>query len=188
MRLFAFFAGLVLLGGLAAVITLPEASGTPYSAFRVVEGAGPARVGWVYHDDRKERFELVRGSRLWIYIRRPDLGQVFIIDGAAGTGEAVPIDEQRVDFSFWVGQLAVAPQGEATIDGETVTKFVTVDRHGDTRTYWLTDDGIPLRVESTFGVESSTTRLINLQRGPQPAHLFEVPDDIEIEAMKRHYD
>ena len=138
-------------------------------------------VGWVYHDDGKERFELVRGGRLRIYIRRPDLGEAFIIDAEARTGEVVPIDDRRVDFGFWrLRELAAEAQGQETINGETVTRFVAIDRYNKPQGYWLTDDGIPLQVVRTYGIESTTIRLINLQRGRQPGHIFEVPQGIEI--------
>lgn len=181
MRLFAFFAFLVLLGVAAAAVTLPGSSGPSYSAVYMIGGPGPAEGGRVYHDDGKERLELFSLRGLRIYIRRPDLGQVFIINPHNRTGKALPIDHPRADFGFWrLRDLPAEAQEQETMDGETVTKYVAIDRYNKPQGYWLTGDGIPLQVVRTAGIETVTIRLIDLQRGSQPAHLFEVPDDIEM--------
>src|SRR3546814_7573436 len=68
--------------------------------------------------------------------------------------------------------------GRETIGGEAVTKYrIEAGEGGESYTVliWATDDGIALRMEGATAEGGFEMQLSDLERGPQPADLFEVP-------------
>jgi len=75
------------------------------------------------------------------------------------------------------------PVGHETINGIATTKYAvdkTVPEGKGEGTVWLSDSGIPMRLDATFTRTSGRVtkvhwELNNVQLGPQPASLFETP-------------
>ena len=80
-------------------------------------------------------------------------------------------------------RLTRRPVGHETVNGVATTKYAideTVpEGHGE-GALWLSDDGIPMRLDGTFTRTSGRVghlhwELHNVKLGPQPAALFEMP-------------
>jgi hypothetical protein len=82
-------------------------------------------------------------------------------------------------------RLTRKPVGRETVDGIATTKYAideTVpEGHGE-GSLWLSDNGIPMKLDGTFTRTSGRVahlhwELTHVQFGPQPASLFEAPHD-----------
>src|SRR3546814_17448369 len=76
--------------------------------------------------------------------------------------------------------------GRGTVGGEAVTKYrIEAGEGGESYTVliWATDDGIALRMEGATAEGGFEMQLSDLERGPQPADLFEVPAGMQIMAV-----
>jgi hypothetical protein len=82
-------------------------------------------------------------------------------------------------------RLTRRPVGRETVDGLATTKYAideTVpEGHGE-GFLWLSDNGIPMRLDGSFTRTSGRVahlhwELTHVQLGPQPASLFEAPHD-----------
>lgn len=188
MRLFAFVFSLAVCAATAATAApdwlRPDAA---YSATRVMKAGGHEISGPLHYDSGKERFEMSMEGSQQIMIRREDKDLLYVImpqmgmgmEMSLGGGKAMPSAD---DYA------ALEPEeiGRETLNGEDVTKYrVTAKDAGQSHTVfvWATDDGIPLRVEGESGEGRFEMELTDLQRGPQPAELFEVPAGIQLMAM-----
>jgi hypothetical protein len=82
-------------------------------------------------------------------------------------------------------KLTRKPEGHETIDGVATTKYAideTVPEGHGAGFLWLSDSGIPMRLDGTFTRTSGRVaklrwELTNVHLGPQPAALFEAPHD-----------
>ena len=188
MRFFAAF--LCLLVSLAAFPAVaadwlrPDAA---YSATRTIRGGGQQISGPVYHDHGKDRFEVTAEGQRQVMIRRPDTQRLYMIMPAMGMGMEMNLGSpQAMPSADDYSDLKPKKIGEETLDGEAVTKFRVQDKAAGqdyTVFIWVTDDGIPLRMEGSSAEGSFEMVLSGLQRGPQPAELFEVPAGIQMMAM-----
>ena len=103
-----------------------------------------------------------------------------------GEGIALSVDISVEGIHFLREWLEPEEIGRETLNGEDVTKYrVTAKDAGQSYTVfvWTTDDGIPLRVEGESAEGRFEMQLTDLQRGPQPVELFEVPAGIQLMAM-----
>ena len=62
--------------------------------------------------------------------------------------------------------------GDESVNGRTAVKYETTSAHGDTGYFWLAPK---LRFPVKWQGKNSGGELRNIQEGPQPASLFEVP-------------
>jgi hypothetical protein len=158
---------------------------TAYSATGT-RRAGNMEVSGPYaYDHGKERFEATRQGGRQILIRRPDLDVLYSIAADEGVGQIsglgatefgmVPMTDQEVSL--------LEELGREVLDGEEVTKYELVQRSVKVW-FWRTDDGIPLRIVGSGEGEKAYIqfefRLTDLERGPQPAALFELPPGTRI--------
>ena len=73
--------------------------------------------------------------------------------------------------------------GQDVIAGEQTTKYKVAGNEGTgpyTVFFWMTDDGITMRTEGSSSESSFEMHLDGLQRGAQPAALFEVPAGVQL--------
>src|SRR3546814_8781081 len=108
---------------------------------------------------------------------RPEMGMSMemVFDGSNGMPSAG-------DYA----DLQPEELGRETIGGEAVTKYrIEAGEGGESYTVliWATDDGIALRMEGATAEGGFEMQLSDLERGPQPAALFEVPAGMQIMAV-----
>jgi hypothetical protein len=180
MRHFSLF---ILVSALA--VSLPAAAAEwfrpdlAYSATRTLRVFGQELIGPLYYDHGMERFEVTVKGKRHIYILRPDLGLSFRIFPDQGRGQ-----QRSFEDGFGLPTLRAEDEERLTAvgtemrQGEEAAKYRLDDPSG-TGWIWLTSDGIPLRLLSEADELEFDIFLTDVQRGPQPAHLFEVPDGID---------
>ncbi len=158
-----------------------------YSATRTIRGGGQEISGPVYHDHGKDRFEVTAEGQRQVMIRRPDTQRLYMIMPAMGMGMEMSLGgPQAMPSADDYSDLKPEKISEETLDGEAVTKFRVQDKAAGqdyTVFIWVTDDGIPLRMEGSSAEGRFEMVLSDLQRGPQPAELFEPPAGIQMMAM-----
>ena len=154
-----------------------------YSATRTLRAGGHEISGPLHYDGGKERFEMSLEGQQQVMIRREDRNLLYVVMPQMGMGMEMQIGSREAMPS--AGDYAdMQPEtlGRETVAGEEATKYrVVVD--GATVHIWASDDGIPLRMDGEGPEGSFTMELSDLQRGPQPADLFEVPAGIQLMTM-----
>lgn len=158
-----------------------------YSATRTLRAQGQEVSGPLHHDHGKERFEMAVEGQRQVMISRPDAQRLYMIMPEMGMGMEMKLDApQALPSADDYADLQPEKLGEETLDGESVTKYRVQDQAGGqdyTVFIWVTDDGIPLRMEGAGPQGGFEMVLSDLQRGPQPADLFEPPAGIQMMAM-----
>jgi hypothetical protein len=158
-----------------------------YSATRTMRAAGHEVSGPLHHDHGKERFEMSVDGQRQVMIRRPDVQRLYMIMPDMGMGMEMSLEApQAMPSADDYSELKPEKVGEETLDGEAVTKYRIEDNSGGqegTVFIWVTGDGIPLRMEGSTPEGSFEMVTSDLQRGPQPANLFEPPAGIQMMAM-----
>jgi hypothetical protein len=181
MRLAALFALLftfvTALPATAADLLPPEIS---FSATRTLKAKGVQASGPYAQADGNERwFATIKGKQR-LLIRRPDLNLTYAIDPGRGVGKETPLGDSLVFPPFDDAYRdRLQDLGRETMDGEEVTRYEIVDRKG-TITFWITDDGIPMRILGAGAGRQYDFLITDVKRGPQPAELFEVPAGVEM--------
>lgn len=173
--------------------TLPAAAAdwlrpdAAYSAIRTMRAAGQEITGPLHYDNGKERFEMAMQGQQQIMIRREDQKRIFMIMPQMGMGMEMPFaGPEAMPSADDYAELQPETLGREAIDGEEVTKYRVVSNEGGqsyTVLIWATDDGIPMRVEVSTAQGGFEMELSDLQRGPQPAELFELPAGIQMMDM-----
>ena len=179
----AIAAGLVfaiLAAAPAAALTLGEAK-TGFSADRTLIVDGKTYQGRMWTMPGMERHEQNLNG----------IPAAFVLHGDTPLAELVlPELHTVVDFVlppelhlFADPRLTRKPVGHETINGVATTKYAideTVpEGHGE-GALWLSDDGIPMKLDGTFARISGKVahlhwELSHVKLGPQPGSLFEMP-------------
>ena len=176
-----------LLGGLVSGPTAADSWPTPeaaYQATRVMDAGGMQMSGRLYHDRGKERWEVQMQGMTQVMLLRPDLDKMFML---------MPEMNIAMEMPFAFGANIPTPEryagnapevvGREVIAGEETTKYKFEGDDGTgpyTVLYWLTDDGITLRTEGSSPQGSFAMHLEGLDRGDQPAALFELPAGVQV--------
>ena len=188
MRLYGIaFCLALLLPGAAAAAPGWISSDVAYSATRTMTVGGQQIRGPLHYDSGKERFVMSMDGAEQIMIRRDDRQRLYIVMPDMGMAMEMAFDSSNAmpgpdDYA----DLQPEELGRETLAGEAVTKYrVAADEGGESYDVfvWATDDGIPLRMEGGSAEGSFEMVLSDLQRGPQPAELFEVPAGMQIMAV-----
>ncbi len=161
-----------------------------YSAVRVLESEqGSFRQRFHYAPDMT-RSEMNAGGDTVATITRDDLGVIWVL-----MGSSMYMETSMNDIEAYAENTEGSPDamevveytevGRERVDGYDTTKFRVraEDADGDELLgyYWVTDEGIPVRMEMDFYLESEkkqskvVVRLEDLVVGPQDPALFEVP-------------
>jgi len=158
-----------------------------YSATRTMRAGGQEVSGPLHYDSGKERFEMTVEGQQQVMIRREDRQAIYMVMPQMGMAMEMRMDGPEAPPSAGdYADLQPEEMGRETLDGEEVTKYrVAADDAGGSYTVfiWATDDGIPLRIEGSGDEGSFEMVLSDLQRGPQPADLFEVPAGVQMMQM-----
>jgi hypothetical protein len=173
-----------------ALLSVPAAAGswpTPNAAYqgtRVMNAEGMQMSGRLFHDHGKERWEVNMEGMTQVMIMRPDLEKMFMF---------MPEMNMAMEMPLTFGGNVPSPDryagsepevvGQEVIAGEQTTKYKV---EGDEGTgpymvfFWMTEDGITMRTEGSSAEGSFEMYLDGLQRGAQPAALFEVPAGVQL--------
>jgi len=178
----AFSLALALFSGPAAAGSWPTPQAA-YQATRVMSAGGIEMSGRLFHDHGKERWEVNMEGMTQVMIMRPDLEKMFMV---------MPDMNMAMEMPLASGGNMPTPDrypgsepevvGEETIAGEQTTKYKVEGDEGTgpyTVFFWMTDDGITMRTEGSSAEGSFAMYLDGLQRGEQPADLFELPAGVQ---------
>lgn len=159
----------------------PEAS---YSAVRVMRSGEMEMSGPVYHDNGKERWEISTQGTRQVMIRRPDQQRMLMMMPDMNMGMWMDLSQaqQMTSAEHYVDQQP-EKLGREKLGGEMTTKYRLVEeteRGPYTILFWVTDDGIPLRIEGSGEQGKFEMELSDLERGPQDPSLFETPEDLQL--------
>lgn len=158
-----------------------------YSATRVMKAGGHEISGPLYYDSGKERFEMTMEGAQQIMIRREDRQRLYMIMPQMAMGMEMRLDNpQAMPSPGDYAALEPEAVGREAVNGEEATKYRVVAKDaGQSYTVfvWASDDGIPLRIEGETTEGKFLMELTNLERGAQPAELFEVPAGVQLMAM-----
>jgi outer membrane lipoprotein-sorting protein len=164
-----------------AQLTQPKVS---FSATRVMNGNGVQMQGKYYYAPNKYRNDMEINGQNMTTIFRQDLDRVWNIMPAQKMYMEVPVGKfleqggATLEGSEFLEQEA---EGNETINGYRTTKYrVSVrDALGGTSSgfVWVTADMIPVKVDmTTQGGNQVTIELSDIEVGPQPDEVFDVPD------------
>ncbi len=146
-----------------------------YAATRTLRVPGKEARGPFHFDHGKERFEMTIRGVGQILIRRPDIGRSYVIMPDKAVGQDMPLGDPLVMLPLEESEKAQLEEvGREVLQGEDVTRYRLV-QPGGTGEFWVTDDGILMRVVGEGRGKRFEVFLTDLQRGPQPAELFEPP-------------
>ena len=167
--------------GLAGTASAAEMA-RQYSADMVMQAQGQTVRMRLYVDGGKARSELEMPSALQnqpvslriATIARPDLNTTYILYLDEQTYEERPLDPRDA-------QLAAAsdPNGTAqalgteTVHGQLCTKYQVTYENTTTWVWATQDEGLPVKLQLADG--SAVIEFTNVQKGPQPSSLFEIP-------------
>lgn len=181
---------LLLIATVIAALTLPGASAgwlepnAAYSAVRIMRSGGMEMRGPVHHDHGKERWEVSPQGMRQVMIRRPDQERMLMIMPDMNMGMELDLSQaERVPSAESYAAKQPDVLGREELDGEMTTKYRLVEdtaRGPFTMLFWVTDDGIPLRMEGSSAQGDFEMTLSELKRGPQDASLFEPPAGIQL--------
>jgi len=176
------------LGQLARAAEIPKPK-SDYSAdvrMRLADASGRESYeskGREYYSGGKRRREMSMMGHETILIERPDKKLVWSLMPATRSylefGEDAEGDDSMPD-PLGEDDVSLERIGSESVNGEQASKFrVTMD---DGRgTAWMTSDNILVRFEGTTTSEGRTMEIRidfeNIERGTQPAKLFERPAD-----------
>jgi len=167
-------------GAQAADWPRPQAS---FSATRVMASGGMQLSGPLYHDHGKERWERDAQGMQQVMIMRPDLQKAFMlmpqmnmaIEMALGDAPSVPSPE-----TYAQGEPVAV--GQESIAGEATTRYRSEGQSARgpfVMHFWVTADGIVMRMQGESPDGSLESRLEGLRRGPQDSALFELPPGVQ---------
>ena len=155
-----------------------------YSGTRSLRIGADEIVGPFHYDHGKVRFEWTMQGARQISLQRPDHQRMYMIVPEMGVGMEMELSRKNsVPGAELYADLPAESLGTETLYGETVTKYRLIDDRGapdNTMTVWVTHDGIPLRLVVSGSQGQFEATLQGLQRGPQAAELFELPEGVQI--------
>ncbi|HXP04098.1 MAG TPA: hypothetical protein VN808_08260 [Stellaceae bacterium] len=179
----AFFTGLaiaMLATATASAATLSDAK-VGFSADRLLVVNGKPYHGKMWNMPGKERHEQdLNGIPVAFVLRNDTPVGDLVLPKLHTTVEFVMPPELRL---FDDPRLVRKPVGHDLVNGITTTKYdveVTVPEGHGTGDLWLSDQGIPMKLDGTFTRASGRVatlhwELTHVHVGPQPPTLFEPP-------------
>lgn len=170
-------------GGIAVSIgratNIEGAEIPPFSADAQIETEEHQMTSHVYYQPGMVRDAMDMGGMEMVTIQRYDQGKVWVLMGHGMYMEkAIGQAEQAPEYKLIERTL----EGTETVDGVQTKKYKTVYEGPDGRFggfTWFTEDNIAIKgfiVSETKGEKQRLKwTMTNVQRGPQPDALFELP-------------
>lgn len=184
MRLFSVVLCLAVTLSTAAVASDWLNPDVAYSGTRTLRIGDQEITGQIHYDHGNERFEWALLGARQISLRRVDKGLFYMIDPQMDVGMEMELTRSNaIPGAELFADLRPEELGQESLYGENVTKYRLIDDSGrETNTVlaWVTEDGIALRLQVIGPKGHFETTLTNLERGPQPAELFELPEGIQV--------
>jgi len=158
-----------------------------YSATRVIESAGSRLELRENRAPGRYRMEFDAAGETLIYVMREAENEAYMLLPSVRIAMAVPSLQVR-ELSADVNVLEREEMGRETINGHEATRYRGKfrDPRGGVGEgyYWVTDEGIPVRIDMTYedadvGSVKVLMELQDLQVGAQDPALFAVPDDYQ---------
>lgn len=152
----------------------------PFSADAKLETEDMQADTRVYYQPGKVRDEMNYGGQNMVTIRRFDLDKVWMLMGQNMYMESTPDrpNDQAPEYRLVSREVV----GRETVNGMDTTKYKSVYESKDGKFggfTWYTDDNIAVKgfiISEEKGAEQRVRfELTNVQRGPQPDDLFEIP-------------
>ncbi|MEX0760608.1 MAG: hypothetical protein WD100_13590 [Tistlia sp.] len=170
-------AGAALLPGTA--LALPPVGETPYSGRFTMDIAGQPVTGTLYHSPDAERREMTVEGTGQVFILRPAAGEALMILPAAKMAMRIPLPpDPGLAAAEAFARLDPQAEGEETVAGEATTIYRT---SGEIEgRFWITDDGVVMRMETDTDRGRYTMELLDLERGAQDPALFELPPGVQV--------
>lgn len=161
-----------------------------YSADQVVETKDGVTTMTVYSTPTAERKEIKDGADAAIMIARYDKKVVWNLIPEEKIYMIIPMggaEDTSRDTDVTNYKIESTPMGEETLNGITVSKskILMTDPDGSRLGgfSWTTSDGIIVKLDAISvdkgGKNRMKLEMKNLQLGPQPKELFELPRDYE---------
>lgn len=156
-----------------------------FSAWRVMSADGLQVEGQYHYAPGKHRNEIEMEGQKMTSILREDLDMMWNVmpdqrmymELPIGSGQNSVPGNVGVEGSDVIESEAL---GSETVNGQNTTRYrVTVrTATGDTSSglLWVTDDMIPMKMDMTSNGTQVVMELRDIEIGPQPDALFEVPD------------
>ncbi len=168
---------LLTLPGVAAA--LPPVGETPFSGRFTMQVGGQEIAGEVFHSETAERREMQMQGAAQVIILRPLEAEVLVLMPQQNMAmrQALPHDPGLTSAEAFA-RLEPVEVGRESVNGESTTVYETSGRI-DGR-FWVTDDGIVMRMRTETGEGPLTMELLEVERGEQPAELFEVPEGMQV--------
>ena len=173
-----------------ALLSMPAAAGSwpvpnaAYKATRVIDSGGAQMSGLLFHDHGKERWEMSMEGMTHVMILRPDLEKIFLLMPQMNMAMEMPLTRGgSIPTPDRYSGIEPEIVGQEVIAGEQTTKYKVEGDEGTgpyTMFFWMTDDGITMRTQGSSAEGSFELRLDDLQRGEQPAALFELPAGVQV--------
>lgn len=180
----AVFALTITGAAFAAVLTPPQ---TGYSATRIVKAGGNEISGKVYAQNQNERWEMTVQGMRQVSILQHDAGRAYLYMPDMNMAMTLnTADAKKYGVSEIFTGIEAEEAGTDIVNGEQTTRYriPASERNQNTETMvWLTDDGIPVKVEGKGPQGPFSMTLEDLQRGQQDASLFKLPDGVTPMAM-----
>jgi hypothetical protein len=158
-----------------------------YAATRIIESPDGRLEIQEYRAPGRYRMEFQVEDETLIYVLQEDEGKAYMLLPSLQTAVAVPALKVR-EFSRQVEVLEREAAGRESVNGHDTSRYRA--RFRDPRGgvaeghYWLTDEGIPIRMDMTYqdpdiGDVDVLMELQNLEVGEQDPALFAVPEGYE---------
>ena len=175
----ALAVGLALLALPGAAGALPPVGETPFSGRFAMQVDGREIAGKVFHSEAAERREMQMQGETQVIILRPLEAEVLVLMPQQNMAmrQSLPNDPGLKSAEAFA-QLEPVEVGRESVNGESTTVYDTTKRI-DGR-FWVTDDGIVMRMRTETAQGPLTMELLEVARGAQPAELFEVPEGMQV--------
>lgn len=158
----------------------PDLSTASYRAEAVVTDDGRTMPVVLMRDGVRQRMEMSADGVQSAFITNAQTGETFIISTVGGQTRAMraSVGDFEDPALKWQGEISQTAQqvGPCSGAGQSGTEW-TRDSDGSVETVCVTSDGIILRASLDGETVWETTRV---ERGPQNAALFEVPEGVEV--------
>lgn len=138
-----------------------------------------------YHAPKKQRVEMAGPQGPMVMINRRDQGEpvAWMLMPSMKMVMTIPITQFTQQMGGEVKVIEQSKVGSETLDGHKVDKYKSIfeDAQGNRGGgfYWITQDGIPLKMDMVFKQGETKHRIMmqlkDLEVGPQDEALFEIP-------------
>lgn len=189
MRVIALVAGLFI-AGLVSAQPQQAPSNVEYSAMSTSEFSEGAIKGRVYHKPNMERRETAAGGMNAITILRFDKKLMWMVMPNEQMYMQMPLGKPRNDdpSSYKMERTVVGPE---VLNGMNTTKYKVIMTRADGSKFggfmWQSSHGIMVKLDAIAVDGNKKSRikmeLTEIEVGPQPAALFEVPPGFQLMDM-----